>query len=205
MKKFIFNVFSLLLTILYFIWFYLIGLSIHIYTCYIIYESYGLFLGVISFFCPYINVIIIFILYLIFCGLFNPYCLLILFYLLGYAVLIGLSHLLDKFEAKCTNHSLNHLDSNKNINIPINTNESIDNDNYKKLANIIVNGLNAHSLDEALSNTYEFYKEQGINVDTIKLDLCNKEKTLSLLVMLGLGTNSIEEAIVKTREFYNIT
>ena len=78
------------------------------------------------------------------------------------------------------------------------------NSNYVQLADIMKQGLGVSDTDEALSKTYEFYKEQGIDVDSIELDLSNKEKSLSMIVMLGLGTNDIEDAITKTKEFYNI-
>lgn len=73
------------------------------------------------------------------------------------------------------------------------------NNKYKELANIVIKGLDVDTLDEALKETYEFYREQGID---LKIDENNKEKTLSLLVMKGLETENIDEAISQTTEFY---
>lgn len=80
--------------------------------------------------------------------------------------------------------------------------KNIENNKYKELANIIMKGLEVYTIDEALIKTYNFYKEQGLDVNSIEFDKDNKEKTLSKFVMLGLGTNNIDETIEKITEFY---
>lgn len=78
----------------------------------------------------------------------------------------------------------------------------LDKNKCEELSNIIIKGLNVSTIDEALSISYEFYKEQGINVESIDLNSNDKYQTLSLLAMLGTGSNDIEDTIKKTKSFY---
>lgn len=174
------------------------GFLVHIYTCYVVYTSYGFFLGIISFFCPVIAEIVMFLLYLIFLGLFNEYCIVIIGYLLMIAFSFLLSYITCYFEDKIK------LKNNYNITtkqtIPINF--GIDKDKSVKLSNIVAQGLGVDNIDEALSMSYEFYKQQGIDMSSIELNNTNKYQALSQIVMLGLETNNIDDAIEKTIVFY---
>lgn len=76
------------------------------------------------------------------------------------------------------------------------------NDKYVELSNIVLQGLGVDNVDEALSMSYEFYKQQETDMSSIDLNEKNKYKVLAQIVMLGLETKNIDEAIKKTKTFY---
>lgn len=80
--------------------FYIGAFLIQVYTAYVVYLSYGTFLGIIAFCAPIISEIIMFILFLIFYGLFNEYCIIILIYLGLIGVAFLLSYITTKLEEK---------------------------------------------------------------------------------------------------------
>lgn len=75
-------------------------------------------------------------------------------------------------------------------------------DKYVELSNIVMKGLDISNINEAITIVYKFYKEQNINLDSIKIEDENKFKVLSEIVMLGTETKDIDEAIKNTTEFY---
>lgn len=91
---------------------------------------------------------------------------------------------------------MGHLKKNKST-------TSLEFDKYIELSKIVMKGLNVEYIDEAISKTYTFYKEQGIDVESIQIDNNDKFATLSKLVMLALDTDNIDEAIQETTNFYN--
>lgn len=182
--KIFYKIINIINTLYIWLVFYLLSFGVHIYTCYLVYQSYGLFLGIISFFCPIISTIIMFALYLLFYGIFNQYCVIILIYSIMIALSFGLSYLTSWLEDK--------------------TNKKSEIKKYKELANIVMNGLGINNIDDALITVYNFYKDQNIELDNIIISQENKEEILSEIVMKGLGTNDIDEAVEKTTEFYKI-
>ena len=96
MKKILEVVFG----IYFFIVAYLCSFLMHVFTAYIVYDSYGWFLGILSFFSPIISTIIMVILYTIFYGLFNGFNIIVIIYLLLYVPIIILGWLINKLEEK---------------------------------------------------------------------------------------------------------
>lgn len=74
---------------------------------------------------------------------------------------------------------------------------------YVQLSEIIMQQLNTTNLEEAIEKSYNFYKDQGVNLESINLNDTNKYKILATLVMLGLDCDNIDEALKQTNEFYN--
>lgn len=111
--------------------------------------------------------------------------------------IIGLSFLIGYFKkdksTKIRNDLMKYFDYDKFSDL----------EKYVELSNIVMEGLEVKTLDEAIEKTYAFYKKQRLEVEKVQIDESNKFKTLSELVMLGLDTDSIDEAIERTKEFYD--
>lgn len=108
MLKFFYKLFNTVTSVYSFIIFYFGAFAVHIFTCYVVYESYGMFLGIISFFCPVMSTVIVFILYLIFYGLFNDFCMAILFYLMLVCIAFLFAYISSLLESKLLNTKNNN-------------------------------------------------------------------------------------------------
>lgn len=89
--KIVFKIMNVLTYICIILFFYIGSFLIQVYTSFCVYQSYGWFLGILAFLTPVLSEIVMFILYLIFYGLFNEYCLIIL----GYLLCVGFTFLLS--------------------------------------------------------------------------------------------------------------
>jgi len=186
MLKISYKVMNIITTIYTILCFYFGGFLIQAYTAYVVYQNFGFFLGIISFFAPIISQIIMFVLYLIFYGLFNEYCIVVLIYLL----LIGLSYILSYITC-CLEDKLQT--NSKSLTLE---------EKYIKLSKIVMQGLGTSDIHEALEKTNIFYKEQGIDIDKMQLENSNPYYKLANITMEALGTNDIDDAIYKAKTFY---
>lgn len=105
------KILSVVTTVLSIVFFYIGAFLIQVYTAYVVYQSYGWFLGILAFFSPVVPEIIMFVLYLIFYGLFNEYCIIILGYLLCIGFIFLLSYITDKIEKKITEKNDNNKEN----------------------------------------------------------------------------------------------
>jgi len=68
---------------------------------------------------------------------------------------------------------------------------------YKHLENVINTGLGVNSLDEAISRTSEFYKEQGINIPEYKEGFSERDEQILAKAdaqeIIALGRSEMEE------------
>lgn len=176
----IMNIFTYISVILFF---YIGAFLIQVYTAFCVYQSYGWFLGILAFLSPVLSEIVMFILYLIFYGLFNEYCIIILGYLLCVAFTFLLSYIASYLEEKVNKKN------SKDINI---IQEQLINNNEEKdeLENIINNPIRLQNIIDGKEEINEDYLLEKQNPYTGKI-IKNYDDILEYLVAYQKDCNGI--------------
>lgn len=73
---------------------------------------------------------------------------------------------------------------------------------YVKLAEIVMNALGTTNIGETLEQTYKFYENNGVDMNSIKITSQNPYIILAEIMMQALGTHNIDDTIDKAIEFY---
>jgi hypothetical protein len=192
--KIINTILNIIITISTIIFFYIGSFVIHIATAYTISSYFGNFLGLLSFFIPVISEIIAFFTCWYMDGIFSEFCIGLLLYIVG----CGLTLVLESL-AKYVEERIYVKSNNEKVKVQ---NYNTQNNKYMELAVATMQGLEIVEVEDALIQTYEFYKKQGKDLTSINVKNKDKHKELAKLVMLGLETDDIDDAISQVRNFY---